>query len=68
MEGLYKRIVDPETFWYRYFYRVHKLQQQDRMGANLMKRENPDDDDEEELSRDVDDDDNGDIRIQQKTE
>lgn len=66
LEGVYKRVVpgvvDPGTFWYRYFYRVHKLEQQDRMRANLM-RENPDED-EEELSWDVDGDDSG---IQQKT-
>ncbi|CAI9778520.1 unnamed protein product [Fraxinus pennsylvanica] len=60
LESLYKRLVpstvDHETFWCRYFYRVHKLKQQESARANLVKRAISVDDDEE-LSWDVDDDD-----------
>lgn len=51
------REVDQETFWCRYFYRVDKLKQQERVRANLVKRAIAVDDDEEELSWDVDDED-----------
>ncbi|KAG2693584.1 hypothetical protein I3760_08G103300 [Carya illinoinensis] len=58
MESIYKRVVptsvDNETFWCRYFYRVHKLKQAENMRANLVKRAISRD--EEELSWDVDDD------------
>ncbi|KAL3517535.1 hypothetical protein ACH5RR_020124 [Cinchona calisaya] len=60
LEGVYGRVVpnvvDNETFWCRYFYRVHKLKQQESVRANLVKRAISTDD-EEELSWDVDDDD-----------
>ncbi|CAA2995948.1 Hypothetical predicted protein [Olea europaea subsp. europaea] len=60
LESLYKRFVpstvDHETFWCRYFYKVHKLKQQESVRANLVKRAISVDDDEE-LSWDVDDDD-----------
>lgn len=60
LERIYKRVVpndvDQETFWCRYFYRVHKLKQQADMRANIVKRAIAIDD-EEELSWDVDDDD-----------
>ncbi|KAI5680337.1 hypothetical protein M9H77_01564 [Catharanthus roseus] len=60
LEGVYKglvpNVVDSDTFWFRYFYRVHKLKQQENMRANLVKRAISVDD-EEELSWDVDDDD-----------
>lgn len=60
LEGVYRRmvpsVVDSETFWCRYFYRVHKLKQQERVRARLVKRAISIDD-EEELSWDVDDDD-----------
>ncbi|KAL2485848.1 BSD domain-containing protein [Abeliophyllum distichum] len=60
LESLYKRIVpsivDHETFWCRYFYKVHKLKQQESVRANLVKRAISVDDDEE-LSWDVEDDD-----------
>ncbi|XP_016436725.2 uncharacterized protein LOC107762842 [Nicotiana tabacum] len=61
LEGIYKRVVpnevDHETFWYRYFYRVYKLEQQESVRAKLVKRAISIDDDDEELSWDVDDDD-----------
>ncbi|XP_055813326.1 uncharacterized protein LOC129882864 [Solanum dulcamara] len=60
LEGIYRRVVpneaDNETFWCRYFYKVYKLKQQERVRANLVKRAISIDDDEE-LSWDVDDDD-----------
>uniref|UniRef100_A0A5B7CBE8 Putative BSD domain-containing protein 1-like n=1 Tax=Davidia involucrata TaxID=16924 RepID=A0A5B7CBE8_DAVIN len=60
MEEIYKRVVpnavDRETFWCRYFFRVHKLKQQEDVRANLVKRAISADD-EEELSWDVDDED-----------
>lgn len=63
LEGVYKRVVpsavDPETFWFRYFYRVDKLKQQESVRAKLVKRAISNDD-EEELSWDVDDDDDED--------
>ncbi|CAI9761430.1 unnamed protein product [Fraxinus pennsylvanica] len=58
LESLYKRLVpstvDHDTFWCRYFYKVHKLKQQESVRANLVKRAISVDDDEE-LSWDVDD-------------
>ncbi|XP_073155813.1 uncharacterized protein [Henckelia pumila] len=64
LESVFRKIVprevDQETFWCRYFYRVDKLKQQERMRANLVKRAIAvDDDDDEELSWDVDDDEDG---------
>ncbi|KAG8370697.1 hypothetical protein BUALT_Bualt13G0010300 [Buddleja alternifolia] len=60
LEGVYRRVVpngvDHETFWCRYFYRVDKLSQQERVRANLVKRAISVDDDDDELSWDVDDD------------
>ncbi|KAG5391260.1 hypothetical protein IGI04_032801 [Brassica rapa subsp. trilocularis] len=58
MRGVYKRVVpsvvDHETFWFRYFYKVHKLKQAEDLRANLVKRAISLDD-EEELSWDIDD-------------
>ncbi|KAJ0245201.1 BSD domain-containing protein [Hirschfeldia incana] len=58
MRGVYKRVVpsvvDHETFWFRYFYKVYKLKQAEDLRANLVKRAALDD--EEELSWDIDDD------------
>lgn len=62
LEGLHKRlvpnVVDNDTFWCRYFYRVYKLKQQESMRANLVKRAISVE--EEELSWDVDDEDDTD--------
>ncbi|KAL2236509.1 glutamic acid-rich protein [Sesamum indicum] len=59
LEGVYEKVVpsavDHETFWCRYFYRVDKLKQQERVRANLVKRAISVDDDDDELSWDVDD-------------
>lgn len=59
IEGMYKRVVpnvvDHETFWFRYFFRVHKLKLQENVRANLVKRAISSEDDEE-LTWDVDDD------------
>ncbi|KAL3849829.1 hypothetical protein ACJIZ3_011711 [Penstemon smallii] len=59
LKGVYKRIVpsevDHETFLCRYFYRVDKLEQQERVRANLVRRATSFD--EEELSWDIDDED-----------
>ncbi|CAH8388374.1 unnamed protein product [Eruca vesicaria subsp. sativa] len=58
MRGVYKRVVpsvvDHETFWFRYFYKVYKLKQAEDLRANLVKRAISADD-EEELSWDIDD-------------
>lgn len=50
-------VVDHDTFWCRYFYRVDKLEQQEKVRANLVKRAISVDEDEDEYSWDVDDDD-----------
>eukprot|EP00850_Spirogloea_muscicola_P007625 SM000039S14455 [mRNA] locus=s39:196198:200057:- [translate_table: standard] len=47
-------IVEHDTFWTRYFYRLHKLQQAEDARAELVKRATTSD--EEELSWDVDED------------
>ncbi|KAL3827904.1 hypothetical protein ACJIZ3_016706 [Penstemon smallii] len=67
LEGVYEKIVpsvvDHETFWCRYFYRLDKLEQQERVRGNLVKRAISVDD-EEELSWDVDDEDeDGDVKV-----
>ncbi|CAH8283622.1 unnamed protein product [Eruca vesicaria subsp. sativa] len=58
MRGVYKRVVpnvvDHDTFWFRYFYKVYKLKQAEDLRANLVKRAISLDD-EEELSWDIDD-------------
>ncbi|RZC81278.1 hypothetical protein C5167_043833 [Papaver somniferum] len=59
MEGIYSKLVpsviDSETFWSRYYFRVYKLEQVEDARANLVKRAISVDD-EEDLSWDVDDD------------
>ncbi|KAL1216524.1 hypothetical protein V5N11_030167 [Cardamine amara subsp. amara] len=66
MKGLYKKVVpsmvDHETFWFRYFYKVHKLKQAEDLRANLVKRAISLDD-EEELSWDIDDDEEGSDKV-----
>ena len=63
MEGIYNRIVpkkvDQESFWFRYFYRVHRLKQAEDVRASLVKRAIMRED-EEELSWDVEDEDEDD--------
>ncbi|KAK6120118.1 hypothetical protein DH2020_046154 [Rehmannia glutinosa] len=58
LEGIYEKVVpsvvDHETFLFRYFYRVDKLKQQEKVRANLVKRTISVDDDDDELSWDVD--------------
>lgn len=60
MDNIHKKVVpnvvDNETFWYRYFYKVHKLKQAENVRANLVKRAIASEE-EEDLSWDVDDDD-----------
>ncbi|KAL6214753.1 hypothetical protein ACLB2K_014185 [Fragaria x ananassa] len=59
MGSIYKRVapnvVDDETFWSRYYFRVYKLKQAEDVRANLVKRAILVEEDEE-LSWDVDDD------------
>ncbi|PRQ26193.1 putative BSD domain-containing protein [Rosa chinensis] len=59
MENIYNKVapnvVDDETFWSRYYYRVYKLKQAEDVRANLVKRAISVEL-EEELSWDVDDD------------
>ncbi|GJX26909.1 BSD domain-containing protein 1-like protein [Tanacetum coccineum] len=50
-------VVDDGTFWFRYFYKVYRLEVQEEMRAKLVKRSLSSFDDEEDLSWDVDDDD-----------
>nr|GEW56248.1 hypothetical protein [Tanacetum cinerariifolium] len=49
-------VVDDGTFWFRYFYKVYRLEVQEEMRAKLVKRSLSSFDDEEDLSWDVDDD------------
>lgn len=52
---LVPNVVDHETFWWRYFYKIHKLKQAEDARASLVKRAIAGDE-EEELSWEVDDD------------
>ncbi|XP_058077856.1 uncharacterized protein LOC131226156 [Magnolia sinica] len=65
MEGIYAKLVpnavDDETFWCRYFYRLHKLKLVEDARANLVKRVISRED-EEELSWEVDDDDEEEVK------
>lgn len=71
LAGIYSKVVpnevDDGTFWYRYFYKVHKLKQQEDMRAKLVKR-SLSVDDEEELSWDVDDDEDDNDEQQKQTD
>ncbi|KAJ1433029.1 BSD domain [Sesbania bispinosa] len=57
MESVYKRVVpntvDRETFWYRYYYKVHNLKRAEDVRARLVRRMSRE---EEELSWDVEED------------
>ncbi|KAL2341212.1 hypothetical protein Fmac_009152 [Flemingia macrophylla] len=59
VEDIYEKVVpnriDHESFWSRYFYRLHKLKQAEDARAKLVKRAIAGDD-EEDLSWDFDDD------------
>lgn len=61
MGSIYEKIVpdtvDRHTFWFRYFYRVHKLKQAEDLRAKLVKRAISREEEEEDLSWDVDDED-----------
>ncbi|XP_027913350.1 BSD domain-containing protein C22A12.14c-like [Vigna unguiculata] len=58
MESVYKRVVpnvvDRDTFWFRYYYRVYRFKKAEDMRARLVRRMSRE---EEELSWDVEDDD-----------
>ncbi|XP_021773182.1 BSD domain-containing protein 1-like [Chenopodium quinoa] len=62
MEGIYKRVVpnlvDHDLFWFRYYFRVYKLEQAESVRAKLVERANED----EELSWDVDDDEDDEVK------
>ncbi|XP_051118612.1 uncharacterized protein LOC127242920 [Andrographis paniculata] len=64
LESLHEQIVPNEvdhgTFWCRYFYRVDKLKQQEKVRANLMQRAISVEDDDDELTWEVDDDEEND--------
>ncbi|KAK3005895.1 hypothetical protein RJ639_017761 [Escallonia herrerae] len=66
MEGIYKKVVpnevDRDTFWCRYFYRVHKLKLQEDLRANLVRRAISIDYDEE-LSWDIEEDDDEEANV-----
>ncbi|KAI3439454.1 BSD domain-containing protein [Psidium guajava] len=72
VRGFYYRLVpgsiDNDTFWLRYFYRVHKLEQAENVRASLVKRAISSE--EEELTWDVYDDDddvNGEKEVKKGT-
>ncbi|PWA59254.1 BSD-like protein [Artemisia annua] len=62
LAGIYEKlvlngnVVDDGTFWFRYFYKVYRMEVQEEMRAKLVKRSLSSFDDEEDLSWDVDDD------------
>lgn len=62
LAGVYEKlvlngnVVDDGTFWFRYFYKVYRMEVQEEMRAKLVKRSLSSFDDEEDLSWDVDDD------------
>ncbi|KAK9691902.1 hypothetical protein RND81_09G227400 [Saponaria officinalis] len=62
--AIYERVVpslvDGETFWLRYFYRVWRLKKAEFVRAKLVKRAIDGEDEEEELSWDVEDDNDND--------
>ncbi|CAO2837055.1 unnamed protein product [Amaranthus hypochondriacus] len=66
MEGIYKRVVpnvvEHDVFWFRYYYRVYKLEQAESFRAKLVERANED----EDLSWDVDDEDDDNNVIDKK--
>ncbi|RWW07913.1 hypothetical protein BHE74_00007136 [Ensete ventricosum] len=55
LQKLVPRSVDYETFWFRYYYRIHKLKQAEDARAKLVKRVISREE-EEDLSWEVDDD------------
>ncbi|KAG6483649.1 BSD domain-containing protein 1-A-like [Zingiber officinale] len=55
LNKLVPSVVDYDTFWYRYFYKVHKLKQAEDARAELVKRVISREE-EEDLSWDIDDD------------
>lgn len=64
MEAVYGKlvpnVVDHETFWWRYFYKIQKLKQAEDARASLVKRVIAGDE-EEELSWEVDDDEEAEV-------
>ncbi|KAH0470858.1 hypothetical protein IEQ34_000581 [Dendrobium chrysotoxum] len=60
LEGLFEKlvpsVVDYDTFWTRYFYKLYKLKQAEDVRANLVKRAIAREDEEEDLTWEVDDD------------
>lgn len=69
LAGIYAKLVpievDDGTFWYRYFYKIHKFKLQEDLRAKLVKR-SLSADIEEELSWDIDDDDDEEVEQQQQ--
>lgn len=57
--------VDRETFWSRYFYKIHKVKKAEEARVRLVKRAISSEEDEE-LSWDVDDDDSGSCDVLRK--
>ncbi|CAL9178618.1 unnamed protein product [Musa hybrid cultivar] len=55
LQKLVPRLVDYEAFWFRYYYRIHKLKQAEDARAKLVKRVISGEE-EEDLSWEVDDD------------
>jgi len=59
MESVFRRlvpdVVDRETFWLRYYYKVYKVKKAEDVRAKLVKRMSREEEDDEELSWDVED-------------
>ncbi|TKY62490.1 BSD domain-containing protein 1 [Spatholobus suberectus] len=64
MEGVYKRVVpnvvDRDTFWYRYYYRVYKLKKAEDVRARLVRKMSRE---EEDLSWDFEEEDDDDGHV-----
>ncbi|KAG1338445.1 BSD domain-containing protein C22A12.14c [Cocos nucifera] len=56
IEKLVPDVLDYETFWSRYFYKIHMLKQAEDAQARFMRRVISREDEQEDLSREVDDD------------
>ncbi|KAK9735434.1 hypothetical protein RND81_04G205600 [Saponaria officinalis] len=66
-DRLVPNVVDSETFWLRYFYRLHRLKKAEFVRAELVKRATAVDDDDEELTWEVDDDNDEDNVVEEES-
>ncbi|XP_072979237.1 uncharacterized protein [Typha angustifolia] len=68
VEKFVPSVVDYDTFWTRYFYKVHKLKLAEDAREKLVRRVISREEDEEDLSWEVDDDEEGDVKKEVETE